>query len=92
MRALDAEAKDRGVLLLNETGLDPGIDHMTAMEHIDEVKENGGEVRVTCAFVFKYTCLMEVRSLDYFFRLMVRWFACSGMLRQSYWLQIFLES
>ncbi len=46
MRALDAEAKERGVLLLNETGLDPGIDHMTAMEHIDEVKENGGEVRV----------------------------------------------
>jgi len=46
MRALDAEAKERGVLLLNETGLDPGIDHMTAMEHIDEVKEGGGEVRV----------------------------------------------
>jgi saccharopine dehydrogenase-like NADP-dependent oxidoreductase len=46
MRALDAEAKERGVLLLNETGLDPGIDHMTAMEHIDEVKENGGEVRI----------------------------------------------
>jgi saccharopine dehydrogenase-like NADP-dependent oxidoreductase len=44
MRALDAEAKERGVLLLNETGLDPGIDHMTAMEHIDEVKENGGEI------------------------------------------------
>ena len=31
MRALEDDAKARGVILLNELGLDPGIDHMSAM-------------------------------------------------------------
>jgi len=44
MRALDARAKERGVLLLNELGLDPGIDHMEAMRVIHEVHEDGGGV------------------------------------------------
>jgi len=42
--ALDEAAKQAGVLLLNEIGLDPGIDHMSAMQVIDEIKENGGEL------------------------------------------------
>lgn len=42
--ALDTEAKERGVLLLNEMGLDPGIDHMSAMELLDRVRAEGGEV------------------------------------------------
>jgi len=42
--ALDEKAKKAGVLLLNEIGLDPGIDHMSAMQVIDEIKENGGEL------------------------------------------------
>ena len=41
---LDEKAKQAGVLLLNEIGLDPGIDHMSAMRVIDEIKENGGEL------------------------------------------------
>jgi len=41
MRALDAEATTAGVLLLNECGLDPGIDHLSAMRLIDEMKSNG---------------------------------------------------
>lgn len=44
MRALDAEARDAGVLLLNEIGVDPGIDHMSAMQIIDKIKGNGGRV------------------------------------------------
>jgi saccharopine dehydrogenase (NADP+, L-glutamate forming) len=44
MKALDAEAKEKGILLLNECGLDPGIDHASAMKIIDEVKEQGGEI------------------------------------------------
>lgn len=44
MRGLDAEAKQKGVLLLNEIGLDPGIDHMSAMEVIDRVKGQGGTI------------------------------------------------
>ncbi len=41
---LDEHAKKAGVLLLNEIGLDPGIDHMSAMRVIDEIKDNGGEL------------------------------------------------
>jgi len=44
MRALDARAKDRGVVLLNELGLDPGIDHMEAMRVIHEVHDAGGKI------------------------------------------------
>lgn len=44
MRALDARAKERGVILLNELGLDPGIDHMEAMRVIHGVHDAGGQV------------------------------------------------
>lgn len=44
MKALDAEATHRQVLLLNECGLDPGIDHMTAAQVIRRVHREGGEV------------------------------------------------
>jgi len=44
MQALDAEAKKKGILLLNECGLDPGIDHASAMKVIDEVQGKGGEI------------------------------------------------
>ena len=41
---LDKAAKDSGVLLLNEIGLDPGIDHMSAMMIIDRIHAEGGEL------------------------------------------------
>ncbi len=44
MNALDNEAKAAGVLLLNEIGVDPGIDHMSAMRVIHNVKNNGGRI------------------------------------------------
>ena len=44
MAALDAEAKEKGVILFNELGVDPGIDHMTAMKVIDRVQGEGGEI------------------------------------------------
>jgi saccharopine dehydrogenase (NADP+, L-glutamate forming) len=44
MKALDGDAKNAGVLILNEIGLDPGIDHMEAMRIIHEVEEKGGEI------------------------------------------------
>lgn len=44
MRALDEEARARGVILLNEIGVDPGIDHMTAMRVIHRVQAGGGRV------------------------------------------------
>jgi saccharopine dehydrogenase (NADP+, L-glutamate forming) len=42
MRALDAEAKEKGLLLLNEMGVDPGIDHMSAMQVIHKEERAGG--------------------------------------------------
>ncbi|MDT8324123.1 MAG: saccharopine dehydrogenase C-terminal domain-containing protein [Bacteroidota bacterium] len=45
MQALDAAAKEKGLLFLNEIGVDPGIDHMAAMRIINGVKEEGGDVR-----------------------------------------------
>lgn len=44
MLGFDAQAKAQGLLFLNECGLDPGIDHMTAMQIIDKIKNNDGKV------------------------------------------------
>lgn len=44
MQELDAGAKVADIILLNECGLDPGIDHMSAMQIIDEIKSKGGEL------------------------------------------------
>lgn len=45
MRALDAEARQARILLLNECGLDPGIDHMSAMKIIHGVEKQGGYIQ-----------------------------------------------
>lgn len=44
MRALDERAKAAGIIILNEIGVDPGVDHMSAMKVIHQVQENGGEI------------------------------------------------
>lgn len=45
MRELQAEAQEKGVLILCELGLDPGIDHMSAMKIIHEATERGGKIQ-----------------------------------------------
>lgn len=44
MRALDDEAKKAGITILNEIGLDPGIDHLYAVKMIDNVHRAGGKI------------------------------------------------
>jgi saccharopine dehydrogenase-like NADP-dependent oxidoreductase len=44
MRSLDADARANGLVFLNELGLDPGIDHLSAMKAMDEIRDNGGEI------------------------------------------------
>jgi saccharopine dehydrogenase (NADP+, L-glutamate forming) len=44
MQALDGPARAAGVILLNEIGVDPGIDHMSAMKVIHEVERKGGKI------------------------------------------------
>jgi saccharopine dehydrogenase-like NADP-dependent oxidoreductase len=44
IRRLDYQARQKGLLFLNELGVDPGIDHMSAMRVIDRVREQGGTI------------------------------------------------
>jgi saccharopine dehydrogenase (NADP+, L-glutamate forming) len=44
VRDLDLDAKRKGVMLLCEMGLDPGIDHMSAMSLIQRLRDDGGRV------------------------------------------------
>ena len=45
MFALADEARERGLIFMGEMGLDPGIDHMSAMRAIDTIKGQGGAIR-----------------------------------------------
>lgn len=44
MQALDEQVKANNLVFMNEVGLDPGIDHMSAMKVIDEIREKGGKM------------------------------------------------
>tara|TARA_B100000767_G_scaffold89287_1_gene85808 strand:- start:829 stop:2193 length:1365 start_codon:yes stop_codon:yes gene_type:complete len=44
MKALDKAAKKKGLVFMNEIGVDPGIDHMSAMKIIDQIKGSGGKM------------------------------------------------
>lgn len=44
MQALDPEVKAKGLIFMNEIGVDPGIDHMSAMQVIDRIREQGGRM------------------------------------------------
>ncbi len=50
LRELDADAQRAGVLLLCELGLDPGIDHMSAMSLIHRIKGEGGRITSFCSY------------------------------------------
>ncbi|WP_256437275.1 saccharopine dehydrogenase family protein [Flavobacterium sp. CS20] len=44
MQALDNEVKSKGLTFMNEIGVDPGVDHMSAMQVIDRIKNQGGKM------------------------------------------------
>ena len=44
LKQLDSEVKSKGLVFMNEIGLDPGIDHMSAMAIIDKLKDNGNKI------------------------------------------------
>lgn len=50
MHDLDSEAKQNGIIILNECGLDPGIDHMSAMKVIHELQEKGARLNFFKSF------------------------------------------
>jgi saccharopine dehydrogenase (NADP+, L-glutamate forming) len=45
MLLMKSEVEKAGILFLNEIGLDPGLDHMSAMRIIDHIHDKGGKVR-----------------------------------------------
>lgn len=44
MQALNTDAKAKGLIFMNEIGVDPGIDHMSAMQVLDRIRDHGGNV------------------------------------------------
>ena len=44
MEALDQEVKQKGLTFMNEIGVDPGVDHMSAMQVIDRIRSKGGKM------------------------------------------------
>ncbi|MBM3428196.1 MAG: saccharopine dehydrogenase [Bacteroidetes bacterium] len=45
MKAMHDEAVSKGLIFMNELGVDPGIDHMSAMQIIDGLKEKGARIK-----------------------------------------------
>lgn len=50
MRALNEEAKKAGIVIMNEIGVDPGIDHMSAMKIIHAIQAKGGKLSAFRSF------------------------------------------
>ena len=44
MQDLNEQVKAKKLVFLNEIGVDPGIDHMSAMQVIDRIRESGGKI------------------------------------------------
>lgn len=44
MAALDSSVKEKGLVFMNEIGVDPGLDHMSAMKVIDRIRDKGGKL------------------------------------------------
>lgn len=44
MQALNNDAKANGLILMNEIGVDPGIDHMSAMQVLNRIRDEGGHI------------------------------------------------
>jgi len=50
MLELDEQAKEAGITVMNEIGLDPGLDHLYAVGIIEDVHKNGGKVNSFYSF------------------------------------------
>lgn len=45
MKALESKVKDAGIVVMNEIGLDPGVDHLYAVKAIEDIHQAGGKVK-----------------------------------------------
>ena len=44
IKGLDGDVKNKNLIFLNECGLDPGIDHLSAMKLLNEIRDKGGKI------------------------------------------------
>ena len=57
-------AIDAGITIMNEVGVDPGIDHMLAMECFDDVKEHGGKVTQSSSLLICHIFVMTLGMMS----------------------------
>src|ERR1700712_3399829 len=69
MLELDAEAKEAGITVMNEIGLDPGLDHLYAVKLIDEVHKEGGRIKGFWSYCGGLPGKLRSVLLDKFFQL-----------------------
>ena len=61
MQELDALAKENNLIFMNEVGLDPGIDHMSAMKVINEIRKKGGKMLLFESFCVLYNSCLKFK-------------------------------
>ena len=61
-QALHEPAVEAGITLLNEVGVDPGIDHMLAAQCFDEVKSKGGKVSLRDVYMIVVVSIILVTT------------------------------
>ena len=54
LKELDPQVRNKGLIFMNEVGLDPGIDHMSAMQVIDRIKGSGARMLLFESFTGGY--------------------------------------
>lgn len=89
--SLGSRAFFAGVSIVNEVGLDPGIDHLLAMECIDNVHEKGGKVNEDTA-PFGPQLGSQGSVVGHILRFLLRRPTIARMLRESAEVQVQLES
>jgi hypothetical protein len=87
VQALEERVKAAGIVVMNEIGLDPGIDHLYAVKTIDEVHAQGG--KVLSSLLARVNPAKRV-PLDQAVPLILWWPPCARGSRQPTWIQVFL--
>ena len=88
MLELNEEAKKAGIVVMNEIGLDPGIDHLYAIKTIDEVHSRGGKVLLCILRILEQLKLTSV--VDKGILIILWWSPCAGVLWKSPRLQVLM--
>lgn len=68
LKEMEDQVKEKGLIFLNEMGVDPGIDHMSAVAFMDQIKNKGGEIKLFESFTGGLVAPQEKSNLwDYKF-------------------------